>query len=532
MHVCSTLWTGVARRRPRHDRRAARRARALPRAAFRAHRARTARSTRSPSPRAAPPRPARRRSARCARKVDGGWRDQRQEDLRLAVGRGGLLRRAVHRGRSRGRSHARHALHRGAGATRRASTIVGDWDPLGMRGTVSRTLVFKDVFVPDDAQLMPRGRVLPGGAPLAAHVHDAVADLHGHRAGGLRLHGAVPARRGAGHAAGQAPHVPDQADRGGRDARQAGADARAVPAHAREARVDPTKDARLRAYAAQYTIMENANDAVPAGDPHLRRPVDAEVAAARAPLPRLALRLADAAVDRRAVPRPPRPRGAVRAGRDATSERASRRLRRALGRGARRRRRALRLRRAATSATRELVAPRRRAPRRCAARRSSAATASPGSATTTREHAGAAVRAARGSARSACRSTGAWRRPSTRRSSTTAAPRWLVLRRRVRGARRRRCGAAARQRSIGAGGHAGARAVARTTTCCWSTPPARPASRRARCSRSARWLERRQLRSHAHDLDRGRPRADRAAAVPRRRPEHPDPARAARRRAR
>lgn len=36
-------------------------------------------------------------------------------------------------------------------------SVVGDWDPLGMRGTVSRTLLLKDVFVPDDAQLMPRG---------------------------------------------------------------------------------------------------------------------------------------------------------------------------------------------------------------------------------------------------------------------------------------------------------------------------------------------------------------------------------------
>src|ERR1700744_710501 len=35
--------------------------------------------------------------------------------------------------------------------------VVGDWDPLGMRGTVSRTLLFKDVFVPEDAALMPRG---------------------------------------------------------------------------------------------------------------------------------------------------------------------------------------------------------------------------------------------------------------------------------------------------------------------------------------------------------------------------------------
>ena len=35
--------------------------------------------------------------------------------------------------------------------------ITGDWDPLGMRGTVSRNLVFKDVFVRDDASMMPRG---------------------------------------------------------------------------------------------------------------------------------------------------------------------------------------------------------------------------------------------------------------------------------------------------------------------------------------------------------------------------------------
>ena len=55
-----------------------------------------------------------------------------------------------------------------------------------------------------------------------------------------------------------------------------------------EARVDPPKEMRLRAYAAQYTIMENANEISPAGDPHLRRPVDAEEPAARAALSRFA----------------------------------------------------------------------------------------------------------------------------------------------------------------------------------------------------------------------------------------------------
>ncbi len=35
--------------------------------------------------------------------------------------------------------------------------VVGDWDPLGMRGTVSRTLLFEDVFVPTQEELMPQG---------------------------------------------------------------------------------------------------------------------------------------------------------------------------------------------------------------------------------------------------------------------------------------------------------------------------------------------------------------------------------------
>ena len=37
-------------------------------------------------------------------------------------------------------------------------SVVGDWDPLGMRGTISRTLIFKDVFVPKDSSLMPKGK--------------------------------------------------------------------------------------------------------------------------------------------------------------------------------------------------------------------------------------------------------------------------------------------------------------------------------------------------------------------------------------
>jgi len=41
--------------------------------------------------------------------------------------------------------------------------IEGGWDPLGMRGTVSRTLLFNDVFVPTENELLP-----PGGFDQAA----------------------------------------------------------------------------------------------------------------------------------------------------------------------------------------------------------------------------------------------------------------------------------------------------------------------------------------------------------------------------
>jgi alkylation response protein AidB-like acyl-CoA dehydrogenase len=36
-------------------------------------------------------------------------------------------------------------------------TFQGEWDPLGMRGTVSRDMVLHEVFVPDEAEILPQG---------------------------------------------------------------------------------------------------------------------------------------------------------------------------------------------------------------------------------------------------------------------------------------------------------------------------------------------------------------------------------------
>jgi alkylation response protein AidB-like acyl-CoA dehydrogenase len=36
-------------------------------------------------------------------------------------------------------------------------SFTGEWDPMGMRGTVSRDMVLQDVFVPDDSEVLPPG---------------------------------------------------------------------------------------------------------------------------------------------------------------------------------------------------------------------------------------------------------------------------------------------------------------------------------------------------------------------------------------
>jgi hypothetical protein len=51
----------------------------------------------------------------------------------------------------------RNTLYLAIAADAEGVSVVGDWDPLGMRGTVSRTLLFKDVFVAENEMLMPRG---------------------------------------------------------------------------------------------------------------------------------------------------------------------------------------------------------------------------------------------------------------------------------------------------------------------------------------------------------------------------------------
>ncbi len=139
-------------------------------------------------------------------------------------------------------------------------TVTGDWDPLGMRATVSRTLVMKDVFVPDSMQIMPRGLYFKA-ASAWPHMFMTLS----------------PTYMGIAQAAyeftvqylrGEVPGQPPVKRRMYPTKQIAVAEMFIKLQQTRalfertigEARVNPTKEQRLRCYATQYTIMENAND--------------------------------------------------------------------------------------------------------------------------------------------------------------------------------------------------------------------------------------------------------------------------------
>jgi alkylation response protein AidB-like acyl-CoA dehydrogenase len=138
--------------------------------------------------------------------------------------------------------------------------VVGDWDPLGMRGTISRTILFRDVFVGDDAALLPRGLFFQA-ATRWPHMFLTLS----------------PTYLGLAQAAFDFTicYLRGEISGIGQEKRRTSATKQLAVAQmfvvlqqmkalwfqaTSEARVDPTKEQVLRALAAQYTVMENAND--------------------------------------------------------------------------------------------------------------------------------------------------------------------------------------------------------------------------------------------------------------------------------
>ncbi|GJD51427.1 Putative acyl-CoA dehydrogenase YdbM [Methylobacterium crusticola] len=158
------------------------------------------------------------------------------------------------------RASRRNTLYLAVPARAEGVSVTGDWDPLGMRGTVSRTLLFDGVFVPQDAALMPRGvyvqaasrwphmflTLSPTYVGLAQAAYDfTIRYLRG------EVPGTPPVRR---------RHFPTK--------QIAVAEMRIKLEQMKalwfqavtEARPNPSKEQVLRAYAAQYSTMETAHD--------------------------------------------------------------------------------------------------------------------------------------------------------------------------------------------------------------------------------------------------------------------------------
>jgi alkylation response protein AidB-like acyl-CoA dehydrogenase len=153
----------------------------------------------------------------------------------------------------------RNTLYLAVPAAATGVSVVGDWDPLGMRGTVSRTLLFNDVFVAEDDMLMPRG-VYFRAASCWPHMFLTLS----------------PTYMGLAQAAydftvaylrGELPGIPPVKRRMFPTKQIAVAEMRVMLEQTKalwfqaisEARANPTKEQVLRAYAAQFTVMENAN---------------------------------------------------------------------------------------------------------------------------------------------------------------------------------------------------------------------------------------------------------------------------------
>jgi alkylation response protein AidB-like acyl-CoA dehydrogenase len=153
----------------------------------------------------------------------------------------------------------RNTLYLAVPANAPGVSVVGDWDPLGMRATVSRTLLMQDTFVAEDEMLMPRG-VYFRAATSWPHMFLTLS----------------PTYMGLAQAAydftiaylrGEVPGIPPVKRRMFPTKQIAVAEMRIMLEQTKalwfqavsEARANPNSEQVLRAYAAQFTVMENSN---------------------------------------------------------------------------------------------------------------------------------------------------------------------------------------------------------------------------------------------------------------------------------
>lgn len=195
-----------------------------------------------------------------ARPVDGGWVVNGKKIFASLSGHADYYGVLCTERAGDAKPSRRNTLYLAVPARAGGVSVSGDWDPLGMRGTVSRTLHFADVFVDRDAALMPRG-VYFQAASRWPHMFLTLS----------------PTYMGLAQAAydftvrylrGEAPGTPPVKRRMYPTKQLAVAEMRVKLEAAKclwfqavtEAGAGPSPDQVMRAWAAQYSTMEVAND--------------------------------------------------------------------------------------------------------------------------------------------------------------------------------------------------------------------------------------------------------------------------------
>jgi len=259
MHICSTMWTGVladgiamtpaertehARRRELHFRRVVQDGAVYAQPFSEGSAAAAGRAP----------------FGTTARKVEGGWVVNGRKIFASLSGAADYYGVLCTEDKGDEKPDARDTLYLAVPATSEGFSIGGEWDPLGMRGTVSRNLAFKEVFVSDDEQLMPRGIYFKGAqtwpamfftlAPTYLGIANAAYDFTV-----SYLQGEVPGEPPVKRRMYPTKQVAVAQMRIQLEAMKS-LFTRAIL----EAGPNPSKDARMRLYAAQYSVMEGAND--------------------------------------------------------------------------------------------------------------------------------------------------------------------------------------------------------------------------------------------------------------------------------
>ena len=196
-----------------------------------------------------------------AQKTDDGWRIDGRKHFASLSGAAAYYGVLCTEDRGGGAHDVKDTLYLAVPADAAGFRITGSWDPLGMRATVSRTLELEEVRVPDALRLMPRGAYYQAAVhwphmfltlcPTFLGITRAAFDFT------------------VGYLRGEVPGAPAPGARSSATKQLAVAEMRLALERAEalflrvlaEAKVQPSKEERLRAYAAQHTVMETANDA-------------------------------------------------------------------------------------------------------------------------------------------------------------------------------------------------------------------------------------------------------------------------------